>query len=47
MRQGLCNGTVSVCLSVPARKAAVARAAGLLLWDRRAGGIVRLLHSRC
>jgi len=48
--RGLCNGTVSVRLSVcpslwPIRPLQQ-RAAGLLLWARRVGDIDRLLHSR-
>jgi len=38
MRQGLCNGTVSVCPIRPLQQ----RAAGLLLW---AADIDRLLHG--
>jgi len=47
MWQVLCDGTVSVRLSVwPCYRQLQQRAAGLLLWARRAGGIDRLLHGR-
>jgi len=50
MRQGLCNGTVSVGpsvrLSVPANRPLQQRAAGLLLCAWQAGDIDRLLHGR-
>jgi len=51
MRQDICNGTVSVCLSVRLSVPAIDRyieqhAAGLLLWVRRVGDIDRLLHGR-
>ena len=49
MRQGLCNSTASVCLSVCPSvcliRSLLQRAAGLLLWAPRAGQIDRLLHG--
>jgi len=47
MRQGLCNGTVSVRPSVyPSYRPLQQRVAGLLLWARRTEDIDRLLHGR-
>jgi len=44
MRQGLCYGRVSVCLSVPSFDCC-APLVGLLLWARRAGDISEFLHT--
>ena len=45
--QDLCNGTVSVCLSVCLSVPSAAACGGLLLlWVRKAGDIDRLLHQR-
>jgi len=47
VEQGLRNGTMSIRLSVcPIYQPLQQRAAGLLLWARRAGDIDRLLHDR-
>jgi len=47
-QQGLCNGTMPICLSVPAwAHSSKPAAAGLVLWARWTGDTDRLLHGRC